>query len=199
MNFFTLRPFVEGCPMKTLIGIPLFALALSVHAETTDLFTGAFSVANWTVSLQGGVVNLSAAPLSVLLVSADDDSGPSEQSLNIGATSYGLVSFGWTYESDDIAPVFDAFGYTVNGLFFPVSVDTDPLLQAGSTSFAVAAGDIFGFSQQSFDSSGGAARTTVGSFRFEALPPPIPEPGAAALLLLGLPVVWALRQRRSHA
>lgn len=164
-----------------------FAIA-PTHATTVTDFTGAFDTSLWSaMAAAGGSIDLSQAPASVGLLGSDDGSGPASQDFTIMARSYGIVSLAWTYESLDLDPVWDQFGYLRNGMFHQISSDLDGLSQSGTASFNVALGDVFGFSVQSFDSGGGAATAWVSGFQFEETPPPpVPEPPAAMLLALGL-------------
>lgn len=168
----------------------LFAMAsaLPAQAATVTDFTGAFDTSLWSaVTAAGGSIDLSQAPASIGLLGSDDGSGPASQDFTITAGSYGIVSLAWTYESLDLDPVWDQFGYLRNGMFHQISSDLDGLSQSGTASFNVALGDVFGFSLQSFDSSGGAATAWVSGYQFvETPPPPVPEPPAAMLMALGL-------------
>ncbi len=187
--------------MKTLYCISMLALSMAAQAEPTALFTGAFALSNWTITQQGGSIVTALAPASVRLVGANDDRGPSEQNMTIAAPTAGTVGFNWSYATSDSAPVWDAFGFLLNGSFIPVSDDLADVVQQGSFSFVVQAGDVFGFSAFSFDSSNGAASTNISAFRFNPVSAPVPEPSTWALGALGLAAVaaWgrANRTRRS--
>jgi hypothetical protein len=189
--------------LKALLCIPILTLALSAQAELVSQFTGNFDVSRWTITQQGGVVDTSAAPGAVSITGADDDSGPSEQSMTITALEDGVVAFSWAYETQDSAPVWDAFGFLLNGTFIPVSDDLGDVTQAGSFSYSVRMNDVFGFSVVSFDSFGGAATAMVSGFTFTPAddpPAPVPTPSTLPLVLLALLGSGAaLRLRRGQA
>jgi hypothetical protein len=173
----------------------MLALALSAHGATLNEFTGPFDVSQWSLSTSGGVIDTSAAPASIRFVSSDDGSGPTAQTMTIAATTAATVAFSWTYNTQDSAPVWDAFGFTVNAVFHPVSVDIDPLSQAGNSSFTIAAGDVFGFAALSYDSASGAATTVISSFSFTEIPAvPVPEPATLPMMSLALASGLALRR-----
>lgn len=189
--------------LKALLCIPILTLALTAQAETVSQFTGSFDVSRWTITQQGGVVDTSLAPGAVSITGANDDSGPSEQSMTIAALEDGMVSFSWSYETQDSAPVWDAFGFLLNGAFIPVSDDLGELTQSGSFSYSVRLGDVFGFSILSFDSAGGAATSVVSRFTFAGADDPpvnVPAPATLPLALLALlGTGGALRTRRGQA
>ena len=185
--------------MKALRCLPVMTLALSAQAATVvEQFSGAFDVSQWAITTQGGVIDTLAAPLTVMFTGANNDSGPSEQTMLIAAPSAGFVSFNWVYETLDSAPLWDAFSFTVNGAFNPVSDDLAGTSQSGSFTIKVASGDVFGFSAQSFDSANGSASTWVSGFRFEEISA-VPEPGTLPLMLVALAGGLAWYQRRPLA
>lgn len=189
--------------LKALLSIPILTLALSAQAGLVSQFTGNLDVSRWTITQQGGVVDTSLAPVAVSLTGANDDRGPSEQSMTISALEDGVVAFSWSYETQDSAPVWDAFGFVLNGAFIPVSDDLGDLTQAGSFSYSVRMDDVFGFSVMSFDSGGGAATALVSRLTFTpADDPPAPVPAPATLPLVLLALIGsgaALRIRREQA
>lgn len=186
--------------MRALIPlIPLLcAASASVQAASVSDFTGPFEIANWTTILDGGSVDSSGAPLSIVFTSSDLGTGPSSQDLTIVSPWDGIVSFLWSYDTLDGASAFDPFGFLVNGAFTQVTIDTDPLTQSGQATFAVSAGDLFGFSAFSYDSSFGAATSTVSALSFTEVIRSVPEPGSMALIGLGLAAfAGVLRGKRS--
>ena len=70
-----------------------------------------------------------------------------------------------------------------------------PNPQSGSASFAVAAGDIFGFYVDSLDSSSGEASLRISNFS-ASIRNGVPEPTSLALLGLGLAGIVASRRRK---
>lgn len=187
--------FARATSPKFLLSLPLVGLALAAQAATVvDNFTGAFDVNQWAMSMQGGLVATAGAPLSVLFVSSDDGLGAADQTMQIVAPSAGFVSFSWAYETQDSSPLWDMFGFMVNGAFIPLSDPANDNIQAGSYNHRVELGDLFGFNAQSYDATSGSASTLISSFRFEAIPA-VPEPGTLPLGGLALAAGWAWHRR----
>jgi hypothetical protein len=157
-------------------------------AQALTLFTGAYAPANWTQSIQGdGSINTSGAPNSISLSSADDEEifGPSKNTdFTIAAPNAGVVSFDWAFGTADAASSYDPFGYLLNGSFTQLTNDGGSVTQSGSVAFAVLAGDVFGFRQNSSDLCCGRASSTISNFNVAvpnvAVPGPLPLFGAAA-------------------
>ena len=132
-------------------------------------FTGSYAPANWTSAIQGdGSINTSGAPTSISLSSADDGVEPGvNQNTNytITAPAAGTVSFSWSYATaDGLGPEYDPFGYLKNGTFTQLTSNSGANSQSGTATFSVASGDTFGLGQNSLDSLGGRATTTITSF-----------------------------------
>ena len=132
-------------------------------------FTGSYAPANWTSAIQGdGSINTSGAPTSISLSSADNGVEPGiNQNTNytITAPAAGTVSFNWSYATaDGLGPEYDPFGYLKNGSFTQLTNNLGASSQSGTATFSVASGDTFGFRQNSLDSLGGCATTTITSF-----------------------------------
>lgn len=184
--------------MKRIIAALLFTVAAATtKADVITDFSGYYDVSNWTQTLDGGTIDLSGAPFSILEISNDDQSGgSSDTSFVIAALEDSVISFDWTYSTSDVdGSAFDPFGFLLNGAFTQLTVDDLFVGQAGSESFAVAAGDIFGFSQRATDSSLGSASTTI--FNFSAVGE-VPEPTPLFLLSLGL-LSLILRRNKTAA
>lgn len=183
--------------LKPLLYLPLMGMALASQGATVvDNFTGGFEISQWAVSRQGGVVDTAGAPLSVTFVSSDDGAGAAEQTLQIVAPSAGFVSFSWAYETQDSSPLWDTFGFVVNGAFIPISEPANVSTQTGNYSHRVNGGDLFGFNAQSYDATGGSASTVISGFRFEEIPA-VPEPGTLPMWGLALAAGWAWQRRPS--
>jgi len=102
----------------------------------------------------------------------------------IPAAASGVVSFHWLYNTqDEDGPSFDTWGFLQSGVFTQLSDNLGANTQSGDASFAVAAGDAFGFRIDCGDCIFGAATVTVSDFNVSGSAA-APEP--ATLLLLGL-------------
>jgi hypothetical protein len=190
--------------------ITLFAIVLCFAAITPASadFIGAYDVSNWaSITEQGGTIDTTGAPSSITLTSGNDygdvadPPGPiSNQDFTIAATATGDVSFDWFYttydyyDTVDFASVYDPFGYLLNGVFHQLSPNDLPYLgtSSGSVSFAVIAGDVFGFRANSDDSAFGPAVTTVSNFNG---PTAVPLPATLWLMSLGLAAMGFRRRQ----
>lgn len=131
-----------------------------------DDFQGDYDPANWNFQNVpagvGGSVNTAGAPASIVITGGNAGVGGSSQ-YTIAAACDGTVSFDWDYTTVD-GPTFDPFGYVKNGVFTELTNPGGPQVQSGSTTFSVANGDVFGFSQNTVDGVFGAGITTISSF-----------------------------------
>ena len=154
-----------------------------------------FRSANWTQDVGGdGSIDTSGAPASIVLNGSDDyTSGLVNTDFSIAAPSAGTVSFKWDYITSDSAPGYDHFGYLLNGSYTKLVDGGGSTIQSGSTSFPVLAGDVFGFRQNSEDSTTGRAATTISSFNFGD--PSTTVPGPLPLLGAGAAFGWSRRLR----
>ncbi len=130
-------------------------------------FTGPYASGNWTVIVppQGGSVTMMGDE-EVMLVGPDGGicSNASTQ-FRIVIPSTGQLIFDWQYSTNDVdGPLFDPFGYNLNGTFFQLSDNSGPDTQSGTVSVAVTAGDVFAFEQRSVDCILGEGATTVVQF-----------------------------------
>ncbi len=163
-------------------------LSLGAAAPASASFIGYYGVSNWTTTLNnGGTVNTSGAPGQIAVTSGnsfgDNFGGPAgDTDFTIAAQAAGLVSFNWSFTTNDLDASFDPFGYLLNGVFTQL---TNNALsgQSGIASFAVTSGDIFGFRAHTEDNGWGAGTGTVSNFNAPASS--VPEPGTLALLVLG--------------
>src|SRR5262249_20197159 len=88
--------------------------------------------------------------LSVILTGGNNGSGlTGTTDLVTTANASGVIAFSYMYSSLD-TPGFDWAGYLIGNLFTQLA-DTDG--QAGTASFTVSTGDIFGFRVETFDNT----------------------------------------------
>ncbi len=168
-------------------------------AQAITLFAGPYAPANWTQSIGGdGSINTSGAPGSTTLNGPNDNSyNPQNVDFTIAAPAAGTVSFDWSYSTNEQDADFDPFGYLVNGNF---TILTNPNRdQSGSSTFSVVQGDVFGFRQQSVDSAGDRASTTISNFNGPTSAPPSSVPGPLPLLGAGAAWGWSRRLRQRIA
>lgn len=168
----------------TTVGLTL-AAASGASAATVFGFQDAYDPINWTFtnSNADGFVNTGGAPASISLTGGDNGSG------DFGTTDYtttaaaaGTVTFDWNYSTaDPDTPFWDPFGYLLNGSFIQVTDDGGGVVQNGTATFNVLAGDSFGFRIDTFDNFFGRGSVTISNFSA-----PIPEPSTVlSLLVLG--------------
>ncbi|MDB9416628.1 PEP-CTERM sorting domain-containing protein [Microcystis aeruginosa] len=95
------------------------------------------------------------------------------------------MTFDWNYSTDDLAPFFDPFGYLLNGSFIQVTNNGGGVVQNGTSTFNVLAGDSFGFRIATNENNFGRGSVTISNFSAPA-PAPVPEPSTVlSLLVLG--------------
>lgn len=190
-------------------------LTLGISADAYASFSGDYAVSNWTITDNaGGSVDTSGAPDSLTLTSGNggdplaDPPVSGDTSFTITAQTQSLVSFNWSYHTNDIYgfAAFDPFGYVVNGEVTvlpdqnlapatPTVSDPTGTLQSGSATFYVNAGDVFGFDAQTYDGLNGAAVGSVTNFTVTA----VPLPAAFWLFSSALVGVVSIARRRKSA
>jgi len=129
-------------------------------------FSGDFTQAKWTMST-GGDGSINANNDTVILRGADNgDETPQNVDFTISSPSSleFSISFKWNYNTSDYYSFWDPFGYLVNDTFYQLTDNFGPTEQSGSVSLTLAAGDTFGFRQNSVDSHSGRATTIISNF-----------------------------------
>jgi len=165
------------------------AAASGASAATVFGFQTPYAPINWTFtnSNADGFVNTGGAPASISLT------GGNNGSFKSGTTDYtttaaaaGTVTFNWNYATVD-GPLLDRFGYLLNGSFTQVTNNGGDVVQNGTSTFNVLAGDSFGFRISTNDNLGGRGSVTISSFSAPApVPASVPEPSTVlSLLVLG--------------
>ena len=175
-----------------------FTSPYALNPPPNGSYTGASvngTFGDWTSTLtyvpsSGSDSLVTNQPTSVTLNLTDFQfMGPTDNfDLVATAAGTGMVSFNWSLTSTGFMPL--SFGYLVNGGFTPIANSTSN----NSTSFSVAAGDVFGFRLiANYGSQGGVA---ISSFAA-----PVPEPSITMLVASGAIGLLAMRavRRRSLA
>lgn len=202
---------------KAVIGVLLMVAAFPFAANAD--FSGAYAPSHWTTTLTGPAgappgggapvdVDTTGAPSSITIIGGDsadpttlcwdDNLAISRKGCSIlyttTAAGIGDVAFEWAYESFDNSgsAYYDIFGYFVEGLKTQLTDNFGRTVQSGSASFAVSAGQSFGFWLDCGDCYYYEAVATVRSFSA-----PIPEPGTAALLGLAIAGLGLWRRKQS--
>jgi hypothetical protein len=169
------------------------AAASGASAATVFGFQTPYAPINWTFtnSNADGSVNTGGAPASISLTGGDNGSGSSGTTdYTTTAAAAGTVTFDWNYSTPDDDVAFDPFGYLLNGSFIKVTNDGGNVVQNGTSTFNVLAGDSFGFRIFTNDNTSGRGSVTISNFSAPGLmaPPPtsVPEPSTVlSLLVLG--------------
>ena len=169
------------------------AAASSASAATVFGFQTPYAPINWTFtnSNADGSVNTGGAPASISLTGGNNFSNSSgTTNYTTTAAAAGTVTFNWNYSTADFIAFYDPFGYLLNGSFTQVTNDVGGVVQNGTSTFNVLAGDSFGFRVYTRDNTSGRASVTISNFSAPGpmAPPPtsVPEPSTVlSLLVLG--------------
>ena len=162
------------------IVVLLISFITQAHAD----FVGYYSLNQFMLvnSESDGTAKTPDNGADLVLTGPNDGSGnPGTADLTIHAAANGIVSFSWSYSSLDSAQ-FDDAGYLL-GSNFTLLADTDG--ESGKVSFAVAAGDIFGFEMGRVDNQGEPGVLMVSNFSAPLPVNSVPEPVPAILLIAG--------------
>ena len=169
----------------TTVGFTL-AAASGASAATVFGFQDAYDPINWTFanSNADGFVNTGGAPASISLTGGNNDSVISgTTNYTTTAAAAGTVTFNWNYSTANVSAFWDPFGYLLNGSFTQVTNDEGDVVQNGTSTFNVLAGDSFGFRIFTRDKSVGPGSVTISNF---SAPATVPEPSTVlSLLVLG--------------
>jgi hypothetical protein len=179
--------------VRALVAASLAAAPVAASAQ----FAGPYGPGQAIIATSnGGSIDTSGAPATITLVGGDDFSGvQSDQTYAFTLAASGNLSFDWSYlQNDCCGPLFDPFGYTVNGVFTQLTNDGGADSQSGSENLSLVAGDIFAFDQRSLDNEFGFATTTISNF---SAPTGVPEPATWAMMLLGFGAIgYSMRRNR---
>jgi hypothetical protein len=176
--------------MKNFVKLIMLAsLLLAGHAHAA--FVGAYDVANWTKNINGGSINTSGAPNSVVLTSSDNGGGNKNQDFTVTAVADGTVSFAWSYTTTDWNSFYDPFGFLHNGNFMQLTTNFISG-HSGNFIFNILAGDKFGFRANSLDSIFGSATTVISNFN---APSSVPVPGAIWLIIAPLMSLFVKKRK----
>jgi hypothetical protein len=160
------------------------AAASSASAATVFGFQSPYAPINWTLtnSDADGFVDTTGAPASISLTGGDNGSDdPGTTDYTTTAAAAGTVTFDWNYSTANGSAFWDPFGYLLNGSFTQVTNNGGGVVQNGTSTFNVLAGDSFGFRIFTVDNIFGRASVTISNFSA-----PIPEPSTVlSLLVLG--------------
>lgn len=156
--------------MKTLLTSLLVIVTFTLYAQ----FSGYYDPANWTqVNSSGcdnGYVLTGGAPGSIALWGSDNSGCSTSSQVTryvIASEACGTISFDWDYTTYDCdGSSFDRFGYMLNGTPTQLSVNGHPFgsSQSGSTSVAVAVGDVFAFYMNATDNFCGRGLSVISNF-----------------------------------
>jgi hypothetical protein len=192
----------KGKIMKKYLFIYLACFLGTANAATIENFTSDYNVSNWSQSLNGGSIDTSGAPTSIVEISSNTGSGfPANTDFTVTSLDNGIVTFNWVYNTEDEdGSFFDPFGWLLNGTFTQLTTDNLFTTQSGAESFSVNTGDTFGFRMNSFDSALGSATTVISNFSAPGAPDnvsPVPVPAAVWLFGTGLIGLFGMRKKSS--
>lgn len=183
--------------------------------RAASLALGAFALAAFSTGAQaawtfsndsGGDGTLVGGYPAFQIDGSDNGSGYNTSFYTETFASATTLTFTWQYASLDASgTVWDTAGYILGDTETQLSVNSWPdATGSGSVTVDIAAGQLFGFYVDSFDSTGGAGYLAINQdLSLPSTPPPpppaIPEPQTPLLMLAGLAALFAAARRRSAA
>jgi len=92
----------------------LSALLMSANANAS--FNNGYELSTWTQIANGGSIDISGAPDTVILTSSNDGSGDEKnQDFILTAPENADISFAWSFQTTD-SNEYDPFGLLLNGV-----------------------------------------------------------------------------------
>ena len=131
------------------------------------------------------------SPTVFTLFSGNDGTGNNVTSFTTTAAAATTISGKWRYYTFDVdGSSFDPAGFLLNGVRTQLTTNgiPRPAFQTGTFSFAVNAGDSYGFFVRTTDGALGRGVMTIGA---------VPEPQSWVMLIAGFGLVGAAARRRS--
>jgi hypothetical protein len=180
------------------VGAAVVALGAVDSAQAFG-FTGAYAPSNWTLSNNNtnGYVGTSNDLSSITIIGGDvGGGGPGQTTYTTTALISGLLSFNWSYVTADVSPLYDPFGFVLNGAFTQLTNSSGPNGQSGTFSTTLAQGDIFGFGINTTDNILGRGYATISNFAAPDFAAPVPEPLSSLGMLIGAGAMLIRKQQQ---
>ncbi|MFN7325033.1 MAG: hypothetical protein ACK5SQ_00470, partial [Chitinophagales bacterium] len=128
-------------------------------------FENYFETGNWAFSSTGdGSIDVTNAPNSIELTGNDNGVAGNTQ-LCITAPEALTVVFNWNFQTTD-GPLFDPFGYSIDGVFTQLTNNSGPQTQTGVVTLPILAGQSFCFVVNSLDGIFGPGVTIASQFSY---------------------------------
>ncbi len=183
--------------MKKYLFMCLVVSIGTANAASINNFTDGYDVSNWNQFLDGGSIDTTGTPNSIVEVSSNNNTGPTATLFTIASLGSGIVTFDWSYNTTDAdGSEHDPFGWLLNNTFTQLTTDGLFGTQSGTESFAVETGDIFGFVALTTDSIEGTATAVISNFSAPAISN-VPVPAAVWLFGSGLVGLIGMRKKSS--
>ena len=174
----------------------LRTLALALGGAVLAVGSGGARAAYTFYNDDGANGTLSGSYPVFTITGSDDGSGNDDTAFYVQTYAAPTsISFTWQYASlDSGGSTYDPAGWILDGVETQLSVDGGPgTASSGALTVSIDAGQTFGWYVHSFDSTSGAGVLAV------EVPPPVPEPREAAMLLVSLAAWVAAARRRRGA